>query len=55
MCECTFSIDDDVIKEARRRAEANGGTSVIELIRNFLEQFAGRHDAKTAAEFELPG
>jgi Family of unknown function (DUF6364) len=44
----TLSIDDDVIKEARRRAEAMG-TSVNQLIRNFLEQFAGRQDAKAAA------
>jgi Family of unknown function (DUF6364) len=44
----TLSIEDDIIKEARRRAEAMG-TSVNQLIRNFLEQFAGRQDAKAAA------
>jgi len=48
----TLSIDDDVIREARRRAEALG-TSVNQLVRDYLEQFAGKRDpAATAAELE---
>ncbi|MBV8728261.1 MAG: CopG family transcriptional regulator, partial [Acidobacteriia bacterium] len=34
----TLSIDDDVIGEARRRANAMG-TSVNQLVRDYLEQF----------------
>jgi Family of unknown function (DUF6364) len=48
----TLSIDDDVMKEARRRAEAMG-TSVNQLVRDYLEQFTGRTDpGSVAAEFE---
>jgi hypothetical protein len=48
----TLSVDDQVMKEARRRAEAMG-TSVNQLVREFLEQFAGRTDPDAdAAEFE---
>ena len=48
----TLSIDDDVIREARRRAEALG-TSVNQLVRDYLEQFAGKRDpAAAAAELE---
>ena len=40
------------MKEARRRAEAMG-TSVNQLVREFLEQFAGHTDLEPAAvEFE---
>jgi hypothetical protein len=39
----TLSLDDDVVQEARRRAEAMG-TSVNQLIRDYLEQFAGKAD-----------
>ena len=47
----TFSIDDEVIEEARRRAEAMG-TSVNQLLRDYLEQLVGRTDpAADAAEF----
>ena len=47
----TLSIDDEVIKKARRRAEAMG-TSVNQLIRDYLEEFSGRTDPKAdAAEF----
>jgi hypothetical protein len=46
----TLSIDDDVLREARRRAEALG-TSVNQLVREYLEQFAGKRDpAADAAE-----
>ena len=48
----TLSIDDEVIQEARRRAEAMG-TSVNQLVREYLERFAGGTDASAnAAEFE---
>jgi Family of unknown function (DUF6364) len=39
----TLSIDDAVIQEARHRAEALG-TSVNQLVRDYLEQFAGKRD-----------
>lgn len=45
----TLSIDDDVVREARKRAEAMG-TSVNQLIRDYLEQFAGKADRKRLAE-----
>ena len=48
----TLSVDDEVIQEARRRAEAMG-TSVNQLVREYLEQFVGKTDLKAdAAEFE---
>jgi hypothetical protein len=48
----TLSIDDDVIQEVSRRAEAMG-TSVNQLVREYLEQLAGRTDPNAdAAEFE---
>jgi hypothetical protein len=48
----TLSIDDSVIEEARRRAEAMG-TSVNQLAREYLEQPAGKTDPHAdAAEFE---
>jgi Family of unknown function (DUF6364) len=48
----TLSVDDEVIQEARRRADAMG-TSVNQLVRDYLEQFAGKTDpSANAAEFE---
>ena len=48
----TLSIDDEIILEARRRAEAMG-TSVNQLVRDYLEQFTGKTDLHpAAAEFE---
>jgi len=44
----TLSIDDDVMREARRRAEALG-TSVNQLIRDFWEAFAGKRDLRARA------
>src|SRR5688572_21690557 len=47
----TLSIDDELIRKARGRAEALG-TSVNQLVREYLEQFAGKPDAGAdAAEF----
>lgn len=48
----TLSIDEEVIQRARRKAEAMG-TSVNQLIRDYLEQLAGKTDpAEDAREFE---
>ena len=47
----TLSVDEEVIRRARRRAEALG-TSVNQLVREYLEQLAGKSDPKEdAAEF----
>lgn len=37
----TLSVDDEIIEEARRRAEAMG-KSVNQLVREYLEQLAGK-------------
>ena len=37
----TLSVDDEIIEEARRRAEAIG-KSVNQLVREYLEQLAGK-------------
>jgi hypothetical protein len=48
----TLSVDDDIVRKARQRAEAMG-TSVNQLVREYLEQLAGKRDPKElAAEFE---
>ena len=48
----TLSIDDEVLQEARHRAEAMG-TSVNQLVRDYLERFTGKIDSQSAAaEFE---
>jgi hypothetical protein len=48
----TLSIDDVVVRKARRRAEAMG-TSVNQLVREYLKRFAGESDpAADAAEWE---
>lgn len=48
----TLSVDDEVIRRARQRADALG-TSVNQLVREYLEQLAGKTDPKEdAAEFE---
>ena len=47
----TLSIDDEIIKEARRRAEAMG-KSVNQLVREYLERLAGKTDREAlVAEF----
>jgi len=45
----TLSIEDEVIRKARRRAEAMG-TSVNQLVREYLKQFAGKTDPNTDSE-----
>ena len=48
----TLSVDDEVVLQARRRAEALG-TSVNQMVREYLEQLAGKSDPnEDAAEFE---
>ena len=48
----TLSIEDRLILEARRRAEALG-TSVNQLVRQYLEQLVGQGDSNAdATEFE---
>lgn len=48
----TLSVDDEVIRQARRHAEALG-TSVNQLVREYLEHLAGKTDPYAdAAEFE---
>ena len=48
----TLSIDDEVIQEARRRAEVMG-TSVNQLVREYLGQLVGKNDPNAdATEFE---
>jgi Family of unknown function (DUF6364)/Transcriptional activator of glycolytic enzymes len=45
----TLSVDDGVIQEARRRAEAMG-KSVNQLVREYLERLAGKPDLEALAE-----
>lgn len=47
-----LSIDDEIMRQVKRRAEAMG-TNVNRLVREYLEQFAGKTAADAdAAEFE---
>ena len=47
----TLSIDDEVIRRARQQAEVLG-TSVNQLVRDYLAQLAGARDREAdAAEF----
>jgi hypothetical protein len=48
----TLSVPEDVVRAARARAEAMG-TSINQLIREYLEQLAGQRDPEALArEFE---
>lgn len=48
----TLSVDDEVVDQARRSAEAMG-KSVNQLVREYLERLAGRSDIEAAvAEFQ---
>jgi len=48
----TLSVDDEVIAQARRRAEAMG-KCVNQVVREYLEELAGKSDLTAAvAEFE---
>ena len=45
----TMSVSDEVVEKARRRAEAMD-TSVNQLVREYLEQLAGKIDVGADAE-----
>ena len=45
----TLAVNDEVVTAARRRAEVLG-TSVNQLVREYLEQLAGKTDPKKDAE-----
>jgi hypothetical protein len=45
----TLSVDDEVVAKARRHAEAVG-TSVNQLVREYLERLAGKTDPAAAAK-----
>ena len=45
----TLSVDEDVLQQARQRAEQLG-TSVNQLVREYLEQLAGKPDPDRDAE-----
>ena len=48
----TLSVDDEVVRRARRRAESLG-KSVNQLVREYLEQLGGKSDPdEDAAELE---
>jgi hypothetical protein len=48
----TLSVDDELIESARQRAKVLG-SSVNQLVREYLEQLAGKSDPEAdAAEFE---
>lgn len=48
----TLSVNDEVVLKARKRAEQLG-TSVNQLVREYLEELAGKSDPKgDAEEFE---
>lgn len=44
----TLSVDEEVVAKARKRAEAMG-TSVNQLVREYLDQLAGSSDGKAVA------
>jgi hypothetical protein len=45
----TLSVDDEVVRKALQRAEQLG-TSLNQLVRDYLEQLAGKPDTKRDAE-----
>lgn len=45
----TLSVDDEVVAKARQSAEALG-TSVNQLVREYLERLAGKTDPVAAAK-----
>jgi antitoxin component of RelBE/YafQ-DinJ toxin-antitoxin module len=48
----TLSVDDEIVHKARRNAEAMG-KSVNQLVREYLQELAGKSDLKAAlAEFD---
>ena len=49
MVKLSLSVDDETLRDARRLAEAMG-TSVNQLVRDYLGQLAGRSNNKEAAD-----
>jgi hypothetical protein len=45
----TLSVDDETVQKARRRAEAMG-KSVNQMVREYLEQLAGKPDLNAIAD-----
>ena len=45
----TLSVDDEILRQARRRAEALG-KSVNQLVREYLDRLAGRSDLQALAD-----
>jgi hypothetical protein len=45
----TLSVNDEVVQEARRRAEVMG-KSVNQLVREYLERLAGKSDLEALAD-----
>jgi len=45
----TLSVDDQVVAKARRTAEAMG-TSINQLVREYLESLAGKSDREADAD-----
>jgi hypothetical protein len=45
----TLSVEDEVVQEARRRAEAMG-SSVNQLVREYLRRLAGKDDPAADVE-----
>jgi hypothetical protein len=45
----TLSVDEEVVRRARQRADALG-TSVNQLVRDYLERLAGTADPKRNAD-----
>lgn len=43
----TLSIDNEILEQARRRAEATG-TSVNQLVRDYIARIAGRSNVESA-------
>jgi hypothetical protein len=45
----TLSIDDEVVRRARKHAESLG-TSMNQMVRDYLEQVAGKSDYEAIAD-----
>jgi len=52
MANLIVTVDDEVLKRARRRATEEG-TSVTAVVRDYLEQYAGTRSAQEQALMRL--
>ena len=48
MANLTIAVPDDVLRQARQRAVGQG-TSVNEILRNYLSQYAGANEIRLSA------